>query len=104
MSKEIHIMENETNLIRSNSSLNTKIAIRNIIEGAKYWSIPIVDNLSNFAPFTNSIIGADVITPQPINKRISFNSPPQKCPPTISKYKIKAIASGISKRISIKKP
>ena len=104
MIKEIHIIENETNFIRSNSSLNIKIAIRNIMEGAKYWSIPIVDNLSNFAPFTKSIMGADVMTPQPISKKTSFNSPPQKCPSMTSKYKIKTTASGISKRISMKKP
>lgn len=97
-------MENEINFTRSNSSLNTKTAIRNIIEGAKYWSIPIVDNLSNFAPFTNNIIGADVITPQPINKSTSFNSPPQKWPLMDSKYKIQTIANGINSRISIKKP
>ena len=47
-------MENEISLIVPNSSLNTKIAIKNIMVGAKYWRIPIVERRSNFAPLANN--------------------------------------------------
>lgn len=78
-------MENEISLIVPNSSLNTKIAIKNIMVGAKYWRIPIVERRSNFAPLANNNRGPAVTIPHPKSKRVSCTSPCQKYPPEISK-------------------